>query len=159
MENQGQLDQELIEHMRDPQNYGDIENPDAIGIGENPSNGEKVIIYINVKEDEQENEKIIEDIKFQAIACMTTIVAGSIITKEAKGLSFERADELIAVTLGMLENVPPEQAACTEMVALALEAAMDTYNRKKDDPSIPAMIYKISNDCIVDPEKNKGKEA
>jgi|GEM_PF-206024 nitrogen fixation NifU-like protein len=147
-----ELDEELIEHMRDPKNYGEIENPDAIGIGVNPENGEKVVIYLKVKEDNE--GKIIEDIKFQAIACMTTVVAGSVMTKEAKGISFEKAEELIAVTLGMLEGVPPEQAACTEMVALALEAAMDTYQKKKEDPSIPALIYKISNSCIAEPEAN-----
>ncbi len=145
-----EIDEELIAHMSNPKNYGDIENADAIGIGENPQNGEKVIIYLKVKE--QEESPLIEDIKFQAIACMTTVVAGSIITNEAKGITFEKAEELIAVTLGMLEGVPPEQAACTEMVALALEAAMDTYQKRKEDPNIPALIYKIANSC--NPEEN-----
>ncbi len=133
------VDAELIEHMSNPKNYGLIENADAMGIGENPQNGEKVIIYIKVKE--ENGDKIIEDIKFQAIACITTVVAGSIITNEAFGLSFEKAKELIAVTLGMLESVPPEEAACSEMVALALKASMDTYIHKKSNPTIPALIY------------------
>jgi nitrogen fixation NifU-like protein len=147
-----ELDEELVEHMRDPKNYGELKDADAIGIGENPQNGEKVIIYLKVKE--ENGEKIIEDIKFQAIACVTTVVAGSVITNEAKGISFEKAEELIAVTLGMLEGVPEDQAACTEMVVLALEAAMDTYQKKKEDPSIPALIYKISGNCVSDAEKN-----
>jgi nitrogen fixation NifU-like protein len=140
-----QLDDEIIEHMSNPRNYGSIDNADAIGIGKNPENGEKVIIYLKVREEAE--DRVIDEIKFQAIACMTTVVAGSIITNEAKGLSFEKTGELIAVTLGMLEGVPPEQAACTEMVALALEAAMDTYIKKKDDPTISALIYKIENNC------------
>jgi nitrogen fixation NifU-like protein len=85
---------------------------------------------------------------------MTTVIAGSVITNEAKGITFERAEELIAVTLGMLEGVPPEQAACTEMVALALEAAMDTYLKRKEDPTIPALIYKIENNCVNEDNKN-----
>jgi nitrogen fixation NifU-like protein len=147
-----ELDEELIEHMSNPKNYGLIEDADAIGIGENPQNGEKVIIYLKVKE--ENGQKFIEDIKFQAIACMTTVVAGSIITNEAQGLSFEKAEELIAVTLGMLDGVPPEQAACSEMVAIALEASIDTYIQKKSNPDIPAMIYKIENSCVEDPNTN-----
>ncbi len=141
------IEDELVEHMANPNNYGSLEDADAIGIGENPQNKEKVIIYINVKDGEIPQ---IKDIRFQAIACMTTVVAGSIITKEAENLTFDKAEELIAVTLGMLENVPPDQAACSEMVAVALRAAMDTYKAKKDDPTIPAIIYKIEQSCNPD---------
>ncbi len=140
-----EVDAELIAHMSDPKNYGVLENADAIGIGENPENGEKVIIHLRVTE--QGDEPQIEDIKFQAIGCMTTVVAGSVITQEAKGIGFPRAEELIAVTLGMLEQVPPEDAACSEMVALSLQAAMDSYIGKQKDPDFGTITYKIENSC------------
>jgi nitrogen fixation NifU-like protein len=78
---------------------------------------------------------------------MTTVVAGSVITQEAKGIDFSRAEELIAVTLGMLEHVPPEDAACSEMVALSLQAAMDSYEGKQKDPDFGTITYKIENSC------------
>ena len=142
-----ELDQEIIDHMANPKNYGSMEQPDAIGIGENPENGEKVIIYLRVNE--EEGNPRIEDIKFQAIGCMTTVVAGSIITGEAKGIDFETGKELIAVTLGMLDGVPAEEAACSEMVAVSLQAAMDTYRAKKDDPEYGTITYKIENSCVI----------
>jgi len=149
------IDNELIEHMSNPNNYGRIESPSSIGIGENPENGEKVIIYINVED--KDNEPFIADIKFEAIACMTTVVAGSIITKEAKEITFNTAEELIAVTLGMLENVPPEQAACSEMVAVALKAAIDGYLLNKTSGKKDTLIYKIEQSCSPDLEY-KAKE-
>ncbi len=139
------VDNELIEHMANPNNYGRIEDASSIGIGENPENGEKVIIYIDVKD--KGGKPFINDIKFEAIACMTTVVAGSIITQEAKEITFDTAEELIAVTLGMLEHVPPEQAACSEMVAVALKAAMDGYNLSKDSDKKETLIYKIEQSC------------
>ena len=142
-----ELDQEIIDHMANPKNYGSMEQPDAIGIGENPENGEKVIIYLRVNE--EEGNPRIEDIKFQAIGCMTTVVAGSIITGEAKGIDFETGKELIAVTLGMLDGVPAEEAACSEMVAVSLQAAMDTYRAKKEDPEYGTISYKIENSCVI----------
>jgi nitrogen fixation NifU-like protein len=147
-----EVDRELVEHMANPHNYGSLEDADAIGIGENPENGEKVIIYLKVKEGESGPR--IADIRFQAIACMTTVVAGSIITKEAENIDFATAEELIAVTLGMLENYPPEEAACSEMVAVALKAAMDTYSAKKENPEIPAIVYKIEQSCTPEPTPN-----
>jgi len=137
-------DAQLMTHMMNPQNYGKIDNSNAVGMGKNPQNGEKVAIYLQVREGD---EPVIEDIKFQAIGCTTTIVAGSIITSEAKGVTFNRAEELISVTLGMLDNVPPEDAACTEMVALALRASMDTYRARQKESDFPMISYHIETDC------------
>ena len=143
-----EVDETLIAHMANPQNYGAIAQPDAMGIGENPENGEKVIITLRVTQ--QKSSPLIEDIKFQAIGCMTTVVAGSIITEEAKGIDFLTAEQLIAATMGMLENVPPEEAACSEMVALSLQAAMDTYSEKQRDPAFGTITYKIENSCVAE---------
>ncbi len=150
------LDREIIGHMANPNNYGRIEDADSIGIGENPLNGEKVILYINVAKDG--NTFVISDIAFEAIACMTTVVAGSIITQEARDVTFETAEELIAVTLGMLENVPPEEAACSEMVAVALKAAMDGYILSQESGEKKSLIYKIEQSCSPEKEHNLSKE-
>jgi len=146
-----EVDAVLIEHMSNPKNYGTLVQADAIGIGENPENGEKVIIHLRV--DSQESASVIEDIKFQAIGCMTTVVAGSVVTEEAKGIDFATAEQLIAATLGMLENVPAEEAACTEMVALALQAAMDSYEAKQKNPEFGTITYKIENSCATEETK------
>jgi len=145
-------DQHLMEHMMNPRNYGEMENSDAVGIGKNPQNGEKVAIYLKVTAGD---DPFIEAIKFQAIGCTTTIVAGSIITSEAQGVNFTRAEELIAMTLGMLDSVPPEDAACSEMVALALKAAMDTYIKRQEDQGFPIISYIIKTDCTPKDENNE----
>ena len=136
---------QLVKHMMDPQNYGEMKDNDAIGMGKNPQNGEKVAVYLKINKEGE--EPIIEDISFQAIGCTTTIVAGSIITSEARDITFSRADELISITLGMLDNVPPEEAACTEMVALALKASIDTYLEREKDSEFPMISYMINTDC------------
>ena len=145
------VDAQLIEHMMEPKNYGSMADADSEGIGKNPENGEKVAIYLRVNK--RNGEPTIEDIRFQAIGCTTTVVAGSMITEEAKGLSFERAEELIEMTMKMLESVPPEDAACSEMVVLALKAAMDTYTKRKDESNYPAVTYQITNTCAPKEER------
>lgn len=144
-----QVDAELIEHMSNPKNYGTLDNPNATGIGLNPNNDEKVIIQINVKN--EGGEPVVSDIKYQVIGCMTTVVAGSVITSEVNDANFSVAREVISATLGLLDTISPEDAACSEMVALSLQAALDTYEKKQSDPSFDTLIYSITNNCS--PEK------
>jgi len=135
------VDAQLIEHMMEPKNYGSMAESHSEGIGKNPQNGEKVVVYIKVEDD------TIEDICFQAIGCSTTIVAGSMLTQEARGLSFGEVATLIDNTMKVLEGVPPEDAVCTEMVALALKASLDTYEKRREDSDYPAITYQVKDSC------------
>jgi len=141
------MDAHLIEHMMNPKNYGSLEAADAEGIGKNPENGEKVAIYLRVGKDE--DAPYIDEIRFQAIGCTTTVVAGSMLTEEAKGLNFNGVRNLVAATMKLLERVPSEDAACSEMVALAIKAAVDTYEARITDPEHPAITYYVENSCVV----------
>ncbi len=144
------MDARLIEHMMNPKNYGTLEASDAQGIGKNPDNGEKVAIYIRVGKDE--TDPYIDDIKFQAIGCTTTVVAGSMLTEEAKGLNLNGVRNLVEATMELLDKLPPEDAACSEMVALAIKAAVDTYEERRSDPEYPTITYKIENSCAPQDE-------
>jgi nitrogen fixation NifU-like protein len=143
----------LIEHMMNPQNYGKMEDSDSVGMGKNPQNGEKVAIFLKVQ---HEDDPIIKDISFQAIGCSATIVAGSLITSEAKEMHFSRAEELVSATLGMLDQQSPEDAACTEMVALALKASLDTYAQRQKDKEFSMISYHVTTDCTP---KEEGEDA
>ena len=139
------MDVRLVEHMMNPKNYGTLEVSDAQGIGKNPDNGEKVAIYIRVGKDE--TDPYIEDMKFQAIGCTTTVVAGSMLTEEAKGLNLNGVKNLVEATMQLLDKLPPEDAACSEMVALAIKASVDTYEERRKDPEYPVITYKVTNSC------------
>lgn len=145
------MDEMVVEHMMNPKNYGTLATANSEGMGKNPLNGEKVVIYIHVKEDEQ--KPYIEDIAFQAIGCTTTIVAGSMLTEEAKGLTLDGARNLVEATMQLLEKLPPEDAACSEMVALAIKAAVDTYEKRKVEVDYPMITYQIVNDCTPKEEE------
>ena len=150
------VDAQLIEHMMNPKNYGTLASSNAQGIGKNPENGEKVVIYLRVGTDE--DEAYIDDIAFQAIGCTTTVVAGSMITEEARGLNFNGVRNLIEATMKLLERLPPEDAACSEMVALALKAAIDTYEEQLKDPDYPVITYKVVNSCVPKEENQEGEK-
>ena len=145
------MDAQLIEHMMSPKNYGSLTGANAEGMGKNPDNGEKVAIYLRVETDEE--EPYIGDIKFQAIGCTTTVVAGSMLTEEAKGLNLNGVYNLVDATMKLLEKLPAEDAACSEMVALAIKAAVDTYVKRQEDPEYPPITYQVANTCVPQEEK------
>ena len=133
-----------MDHMMNPRNYGKLDDADAVGIGKNPQNGEMVIVYLKISDGK------IEDIKFQAKACMTTVIAGSIFTQTVKGASVEEGRELTSIMLEKLDLMPPEEAACSEMVAEAFLAALDHYEAKKSDPDAPPSTRMITKACAVE---------
>ena len=145
------MDAQLIEHMMNPKNYGPLEGTDAQGIGKNPDNGEKVAVAIKVGKDE--DEPYVDDIRFQAIGCTTTVVAGSMLTEEAKGLHFKGIYDLVEATMNFLDKLPPEDAACSEMVALAIKAAVDTYKKRQNESDYPVITYKVVYSCVPKEEK------
>jgi nitrogen fixation NifU-like protein len=138
-----------MDHMMNPRNYGKLEDPEAQGIGKNPENGEMVIVYLKI-----DDEKI-EDIAFQAKACMTTIIAGSIFTETVKGASIGEARELAQIMLDKLDQMPPEEAACSEMVAEAFLAALEHYEAGRTDPEALVPTHMISRTCILPEEEAK----
>ena len=145
------MDAKLIEHMMNPKNYGPLEGSDTQGIGKNPDNGEKVAIYLKVGKDEE--QPYVDEIRFQAIGCTTTVVAGSMLTEEAKGLHFKGVYDLVEATMNFLDKLPPEEAACSEMVALAIKAAVDTYEKRLEDADYPVITYKVVHSCVPKEEK------
>ncbi len=152
-----EMDAMVLEHMMNPKNYGSLPTANAEGMGKNPQNGEKVAVYMHVKEDEE--KPYIDDIRFQAIACSTTVVAGSMLTEEAKGLTLDGAKNLVNATMQLLEKLPPEDAACSEMVALAIKAAVDTYEKRKDDSEYPSITYQIGGTCTPKEENTNDNTA
>ena len=138
-----------LDHMQNPRNYGKLDDSDALGIGKNPENGEMVIVYLKIEDD------TIVDIAFQAKACMTTVIAGSIFTDTVKGATIEEAKELTQIMLSKIDRLPPEEAACTELVAEAFYAALDHLEAKRSDPEAPVPTRMITQRC--DPEAMERK--
>jgi len=135
-----------MDHMMNPRNYGKLESPSAQGIGKNPENGEMVIVYLLILDGK------IEDIRFQAKACMTTIIAGSIFTETIKGVTIEESIELTKIMLDKLDQMPPEEAACSEMVAEAFLATLEHFEAKKSDSEALVPTHMISKACALPEE-------
>jgi nitrogen fixation NifU-like protein len=79
----------ILDHYKNPRNYGTIEEPHAQAEGQNPLCGDEVSIYLNFDEDDK-----ITDVKFSGRGCAISQAATSMLTDHVKGKTAEEAAAL-----------------------------------------------------------------
>lgn len=71
----------LLDHYRNPRNYGEMKNPDLVVEDANLSCGDEVKFFIKL----DKNKNIIEDIKFVSRSCAVCKASASMLTELVKG--------------------------------------------------------------------------
>lgn len=137
----GLYTEKVIEHFKNPHNWGRIENADGIGKAGNIACGDVMWLYIKIGKDKKERE-IIKDVKFETYGCTAAIATSSVITDLVKGKPLEEALEFdrkeIVKELG---GLPPVKIHCSVLAADALYEAIYNY-LKKQKREIPKRLIK-----------------
>ena len=93
-----ELYQEIIlEHGKNPRNFGKTENFNKEAKGDNPLCGDNVKVYLKLSSD-----KKVEDISFEGSGCAISMASASIMTDLVKNKSEEEAKEVIEDFLKMI---------------------------------------------------------
>jgi len=133
--------QKLLEHFRNPHNWGRIKNPDGKGEVGNIVCGDVMHLYIKVKKDKKGKEKI-EDVKFETLGCPAAIATSSVLTDLVKGKTLSEAlkvkREDIVKSLG---GLPKMKIHCSVLAIDALCEAIYDYFKRQKKP-IPKEIQK-----------------
>jgi nitrogen fixation NifU-like protein len=133
-----ELSEKTIQHFRNPQNTGEIENPEGIGTINNPICGDKTVLYLRIK------EGVIEDCKFLSFGCAVTIASASVLTQKIKGkeisqLLYGSDEEVINRLIGLIEGelgaIPPVKLHCPPAtVQVFLEAIAGYFEKEGQTP-------------------------
>ena len=95
-----QLYQDIIlEHGKNPRNFGKCEKYTHQAKGYNPLCGDQVKVYLKLN-----NEKKVEDLTFEGSGCAISIASTSIMTELVKGKSTEIAKKIIVDFLNMVKS-------------------------------------------------------
>lgn len=117
----------VLDHFSDPRNVGEIEAPDGVGQVGNPVDGDKIKIFVSIKDD------ILTDVRFKTFGCGAAIAASSMVTLMAIGKSINEAlkirNEDVAKALG---GLPENKLECSNIAADALHNAIENYLEKKN---------------------------
>ncbi len=116
-----------MEHFRHPKNVGRLEDADAKAMEGSPACGDMVAVYLKVNED----NKVIEDIKFESYGCASNIATGSIITELAKGKTLDEAKQITwKEAADALGGLPAIKAHCSVLAVDGLRAAIQNYEER-----------------------------
>jgi len=97
-----QLYQDIIlEHGKNPRNFGKCKKYTHHAKGHNPLCGDQVQVYLILN-----NEKKVENLTFEGSGCAISIASTSIMTELIKGKSTETTKKLTTDFLNMIKNKP-----------------------------------------------------
>ncbi|MEN2998877.1 MAG: iron-sulfur cluster assembly scaffold protein [Brevinematia bacterium] len=112
----------ILDHFKNPRNYGKIQEYDVFFEGGNPACGDMVRFYIKL----DESKKIVKDIKFEGRGCAISQASASILTElvKEKDIEFVRnltKDDLIEA-LGI--DLSPTRLKCAVLSLETLKMAL-----------------------------------
>ncbi len=118
---------EIIQHFKNPQNYGEIKNSDMTIKHLNPLCGdEQEWFFIFDKSGTKENW-VIKDVKFQGSGCAISTASASILSEHIKGKTVKDIQKIkisdILNILG-LDNISSSRIKCVNLPLDAIKKAM-----------------------------------
>lgn len=109
----------ILDHYRNPRNFGRIESPDAQAEDLNPLCGDQIRIELKV------DDGVISDLKFSGKGCAISQASTSMLTEAVKGMKLEDAAKLSKDVV--LENVgigiSPTRMKCAMLGLRVLKSA------------------------------------
>lgn len=104
----------ILDHYKNPRNFGKIENGTCELHHENPSCGDSITIYLKVE------EGIVKDVKFSGRGCAISMASASMMTEMVQGQPIEKvlnlSDKIMEMLRGEIE--PEEVGDLGELEAL-----------------------------------------
>jgi nitrogen fixation NifU-like protein len=117
--------QTIAEHIANPRNIGEIENPSGRGDVINEACMDRILLTIKVEAD------TITDAKVKAEGCPPTIAAASVLTELIIGRLIVEADALTRQDVeDALEQLPAMKKHCAALAIDALRTAIEDRQRK-----------------------------
>jgi nitrogen fixation NifU-like protein len=138
------LNQEIIEHLMHPKNYGKLDAPDGVGVGHDAATGEFVIFYVNV------TDGIISDIAYATNGCQDTVVLGSMFTEMIKGDTVENSQKAVKKLEAKLSSASAQQQACAEMVLTAFGASLINRDKRLGGSGEEQHVITMKESCSTD---------
>ena len=80
--------QVILDHNRNPRNYGELEGANRVAEGFNPLCGDQINVALLVK------DGTIEDVKFTGSGCAISKASASIMTSVLKGKTVDEAEQM-----------------------------------------------------------------
>jgi len=111
----------IIDHNRNPRNFGALDGANRTASGDNPLCGDQIRVYLRV------TNGVIEDARFEGNGCAISQASASLMTTAVRGKSAAAALELFRAFHRMVTSPPAEAPDAKALGKLAAFAGVRTF--------------------------------
>jgi nitrogen fixation NifU-like protein len=116
----------ILDHYRNPRNFGELEDADISAREDNPLCGDEIALFIKLNKD-----RVVEDVKFKGKGCAISQASASMLTVMLKGKTLEEIEKIdkdtILKTLGI--PISPVRLKCALLSLDVLRIGLERYGR------------------------------
>ena len=122
--------QHILDHYRNPRNYGELAEPTFSHTGQNPSCGDEIRMDVRVADDGE----TIEAVRFGGEGCAISMASGSLLTEALPGMTLEAVTELeredAIDRLGI--EVTPMRIPCAVLATTVVRDGVEGYLAERE---------------------------
>ena len=115
----------ILDHFRNPRNYGSLPSPNVAFEDVNPLCGDRIRIELQVR------DGVIEAARFKGDGCAISLAAASILTELVLGAEVTDTDVVSADKLlsALKSNIRPARIKCALLALETLRSGIKLYNQ------------------------------
>jgi len=122
--------QQILDHYKNPRNYGELEDPTFSHIGENPMCGDTIELDVVLDDDEE----VIERVAFRGDGCAISQAAASMLSTELQGMTVAelQAMERDDMTEMLGVDISPMRVKCAVLAEKVAQDGAEIYFGEKE---------------------------
>jgi len=121
--------QQILDHYKNPRNYGEIEDPTYTHVGENPMCGDEIAVDVVLDDGE------IQQVAFRGDGCAISQASASMLSEQLTGASVEELVEMdrddVIEMLGV--DISPMRVKCAVLAEKVAQDGYEIYQGEKED--------------------------
>jgi len=121
--------QQILDHYKNPRNYGDLDDPTFSHVGENPMCGDEIKVDVLLEDDGE----TIEYAAFSGEGCAISQASASMLTDELRGMTLDELDDLdrddVIDLLGV--DISPMRVKCAVLVEMVAQDGAAIHQGEK----------------------------
>ncbi len=118
--------QQILDHYKNPRNYGELEDPDIEHVGENPMCGDTIKMFVRLDDDGE----TIERVSFVGDGCAISQASASMLSGALRGKSLDEVEAMdrddIIDMLGV--ELSPMRIKCAVLAEKVAQDGIKIYN-------------------------------
>jgi nitrogen fixation NifU-like protein len=123
--------QQILDHYKNPRNYGELENATVTHVGENPMCGDTIEMQLVLDDDEE----TIERVAFQGDGCAISQASASMLSEKLHGMPIDALREMdrddIVDMLGV--DISPMRIKCAVLAEKVAQDGLEIHFGEKSE--------------------------